>query len=114
MNRSASSLAEVPSHVPVDLVRNIDLSGASHPGGPYEMLAELHDGPRVFYNRSYGDRAISAAGLWVLTRAEDIRLALQQPEIFSSAGTVQFSQMIGENWRLIPLELDPPEHSQFR
>jgi cytochrome P450 len=50
----------------------------------------------------------------VLTRAEDIRAALQQPNVFSSHNTVGFSAMVGETWDLIPLELDPPEHSQFR
>jgi cytochrome P450 len=50
----------------------------------------------------------------VLTRAEDIRTALQQPEVFSSRNTTNFSAMVGEAWDLIPLELDPPAHSQFR
>jgi cytochrome P450 len=54
------------------------------------------------------------SGSWVISRAEDIRSVLQQPELFSSHGIAGFSRMVGEAWPLIPLELDPPEHSKYR
>ena len=55
-----------------------------------------------------------APGSWMLSRAEDIRNVLQQPELFSSKGIAGFSRLVGESWDLIPLELDPPEHAKFR
>jgi cytochrome P450 len=55
-----------------------------------------------------------APGSWMLSRAEDVRHVLQQPELFSSKGIAGFSRMVGESWDLIPLELDPPEHAKFR
>jgi len=100
------------SHVPPGLIRDIDLRGYEAQD-PYERLAALRSEGRVFFNLTYGPMS-EEAGIWVLTRAEDIRTALQQPEIFSSQNTVGFSRMIGETWSLIPLELDPPTHSQFR
>jgi cytochrome P450 len=52
-------------------------------------------------------------GFWVLTKADDIRAALQAPEIFSSAATGIPAQPDRKE-RLYPLELDPPEHRPHR
>lgn len=101
----------VPAHVPGELVKNIDVF--RHGGAdPYRSLAALHQGPRVFYNLH--SVPTLGAGTWVLTRAEDIRVALQQPEIFSSRSAFSVSALIGETWKLIPFELDPPLHTAFR
>lgn len=57
---------------------------------------------------------------WVLTRYEDIRDAFQQHDLFSSRSVTAYYEppeiagfrgMVG---RLIPEELDPPEHTAFR
>jgi cytochrome P450 len=50
----------------------------------------------------------------VLTRAEDVRAVLQDSEAFSSRGITGFFRLLGKDWNLIPLELDPPEHGQYR
>ena len=104
--------AVVPDHVPPELVRFWDFrTGLT--ATPHAQVAQLHDGPRVFYSPvSHQDRSEKAAGTWVLTKAEDIRQMLQQPQIFSSAQPR--SHAMGETWRLVPLEIDPPEHGLFR
>lgn len=106
------TFAGVPDHVPPELVREVDLlSPGSGDACPYSRMAALSHGPRALYTPP-DFRA--PQGAWLLTRAEDIRSVLQQPEVFSSQGIAGFSAIIGESWPLIPLELDPPEHSKFR
>jgi len=106
---------ERPAHVPPDLARNVDIFGADRPGAdPFETLAGLQRGPRVFFNLNKSPVMAYMGGYWMLTRAEDMRAALQQPGMFSSADTGGFSRLIGEAWKLIPLELDPPEHTKWR
>jgi cytochrome P450 len=45
-----------------------------------------------------------------ISRYEDVLWALRHPHIFSSAGAVE----IGNDRPLIPLQIDPPEHAQYR
>jgi len=102
----------VPEHVPPELVAEVDLTGYNNPDVcPYSTFAKMHDGPRTLFSPP---NMMIPQGNWVLTRAEDIRSVLQQPEIFSSKNIAGFSRMVGEDWDLIPLELDPPEHAKFR
>ena len=98
--------ARVPDHVPASLVREFD--HVSGPAVERDAFAVYRNAPRdrVFYsplNRGY----------WVLTKTEDIRAALQAPEIFSSAATGIPAQPPRKE-RLYPLELDPPEHRPYR
>ena len=50
-------------------------------------------------------------GTHVISRYEDVKFALQHPEIFSS----EISAVdIGQTRPLIPLQIDPPEHAKYR
>ena len=60
---------------------------------------------RAFWSPNYG-------GYWVLTEAADIREAFQHPEWFSSR--ITGIPPTPRPRRLLPLELDPPEHGRFR
>jgi cytochrome P450 len=53
-----------------------------------------------------------AQGFWVLTRAEAIRDAYQNPKVFSSSAMVAFEPDPPYLW--IPEQLDPPEHTRWR
>jgi cytochrome P450 len=109
---SLDTKLKVPDHVPPELVHVFDFRTDLGPC-PHARVAELHKGPRVFYSPvSHQDRGASAAGAWVLTKAEDIRTMLQRTDLFSSAEPR--SHAMGESWKLIPLEVDPPEHALFR
>ncbi len=102
----------VPDHVPAELIRFLDFRTGLGPC-PHAQIAEFHKGPSVFFSPlSHQDRGGDGKGAWVLTRAEDIRKMLQQTDLFSSAEPRSYA--MGESWKLIPLEVDPPEHSQFR
>ncbi len=107
--------APVPDHVPPDLVR--DFSYFTGPGmcpmrggDPQGALADLHDGPPVFYapNNTY-----DGYGTWVFVRAEDQRRVLQDAETFSSHRRI-FEKALGYDLPTIPLEIDPPEHGAYR
>ena len=100
-----------PSHVPPDLVIACDFySDPLFKTDPYAAIAWQASGPPIFYTPTH----YTLPGCWVLTRAEDIRDLLQQPELFSSRGGVNFAALIDEPWELIPVELDPPKHGVFR
>lgn len=104
--------SRVPAHVPADRVMPFDLlriSGAKE--CPFKVMNSIRGRGDVFYTPSHFSNAV---GAWVLTRAEDIRYVLQKPELFSSKGVSGFSRLLGETWDMIPLELDPPEHTKFR
>ena len=109
---TASSTAEhdhssIPEHVPRELVREFDFRTGLG-SYPHTAVAALHSGPRVFFSPVHHN-AIPGPGTWVLTRAADIRAALQDAATFSSAVRRSNSAL-----SLIPLELDPPEHPKFR
>nr|WP_152718197.1 cytochrome P450 [Microvirga tunisiensis] len=79
-------------------------------GDPHAAVACAHAGPPIFYS-PYNTR--DGRGTWVFTRARDQRRVLQDAETFSSHRSI-FASALGENWPMIPLELDPPAHGIFR
>ncbi|WP_174290959.1 cytochrome P450 [Sphingomonas bacterium] len=104
-------LAPVPAHVPPEMVKPFDFAAA--PGMekcPFATVHRLHDEQRIFWNPA----DLRFGGTWVPTRAEDIRFVLNRPDLFSNKGEAGFSALMGEQWDLIPLELDPPQHGKFR
>jgi cytochrome P450 len=102
-----SSQPGIPDHVPPELVRAFDFR-TDLGSYPHSTVSELHSGPRIFFSPIHHN-AIPGPGTWVPTRAEDIRAVLQDAATFSSAVSRSNSSL-----RLIPLEMDPPEHSKFR
>jgi cytochrome P450 len=88
------------------LVRDVDhVFGADFRADPFAAFRALRD-QRVLWSPNHG-------GYWILTRAEDIRSALQQPELFSSSAT-GIPAHVSRKEKLAPLELDPPEHTAYR
>lgn len=110
MSQAAAQGANIPAHVPPELVSDFTIA-APGDGCPYARVAALANGPRAIFTPP---DMMRAEGGWILTRADDIREVFQKPEIFSSAGIAGFSRIVGEDWPLIPLELDPPQHPKFR
>ena len=113
-----SVLPDGPAHVPATLVRNYDMityTMLGEHGDIYDFYHSLSEGPRALYNATPCLPILGHdGGMWILTRAEDIRTALQNPQIFSAAG-LPLGAAIGEpDMTLIPIELDPPAHGKFR
>lgn len=107
---SAVPTGEIPAHVPAHLVRNFEFQTTpGHDEDPFKAYAFLHEGPDIFFAP-----AGRSGPAWIVTRAELMREILQNPETFSSKHIAGFSRFFGESWDLIPLEKDPPIHSQYR
>ncbi|MEI8703074.1 cytochrome P450 [Mesorhizobium sp. ISC15] len=105
----------VPDHVPPEMVGDFSLftSPGMSPtpnGDPHAAVACVHAGPSIFYS-PWNTR--TGLGTWVITRAADQRRVLQETEVFSSHRSI-FASALGEDWPMIPLELDPPSHGVFR
>lgn len=104
--------AHIPSHVPANMVRDVDIFGQKTGDDPYVSAAKASRLGKIFFN--VGDKSLENSGVWVVSDLGLMRRALKLPELFSSNGTTNFSRMVGEDWDLIPIELDPPRHSHFR
>ncbi|MEH6386355.1 MULTISPECIES: cytochrome P450 [Pseudomonas] len=103
----------IPSNVPAHLVQDFDLWAALTAQGEnaYAWAAKLHESmPPIFWVPSLG----FLPGTWIPRRSKDLRRILQDPETFSSAGLTPYPMLLGESWRLAPLEVDPPVHAKYR
>jgi len=106
----------VPDHVPPEKVSDFNLysSPDMQPtpfGDPFAAISRLHeDGRPVFYSP---ETTRDGDGAWIVLKAEDQRNVLQNSDAFSSYRKI-FSSAIGEDWPVIPLEIDPPEHRKYR
>jgi cytochrome P450 len=71
---------------------------------PFVAFDRVRDLP-IFWTSAWG-------GYWVLTRYHDIRAVLEDSDTFSSIQT----SIPAAGWprRLIPTELDPPDHAPYR
>lgn len=78
---------------------------------PHEtIIPEIHAGPAVFYSDNV---TLNQPG-WVVRRAEDLRKIYADTENYHKRGNTGFAKMIGEDWDIIPTELDPPIHTAYR
>ncbi len=99
-------MSAIPDHVPSELVHpfdfRLDPRIASDPWSFFASAAEL---PEVFWSPDLG-------GHWVLARAARIEEAFMRPDLFS-AKSVSVPR-IDSPYRLIPNNLDPPEHRAYQ
>jgi cytochrome P450 len=78
---------------------------------PYEtIIPAIHEGPAVFY----ADNVTLNRPGWVVRRSEDLRRIFSDGENYHKRGNTGFARMIGEDWDIIPTELDPPVHTAYR
>lgn len=103
-----------PAHVPEDVIYRFDY--VNSPGmniDPYLTLHTLHaEAPPVFWNPL--NTRHNGLGTWDVIKAAYQREVLGDQETFSSRNCAGFAGMIGEEWLLTPLEIDPPEHGFYR
>lgn len=72
----------------------------------YDEYAELRQKCPVAHSSTYG-------GHWLLTRYEDIHNVCVNHETFSSE-SVNIPPTLGQEGMMIPLEIDPPDHTKYR
>lgn len=106
-----------PAHVPPDLV--YDFAFQNLPGMETDVVraavGAMRGLPDIFYTiGDPGPRINYDEGFWVVSRSELMREIFQDPATFTSRNISNFAGMFGEAWRMLPLEVDPPEHGLWR
>lgn len=103
--------AEIPAHVPPELVREIGLTtGPEFLAAPHDYMAKLHQThPPIFYSVNP-----LVGNAWVTIKHEDAFFALRHPEYFTTAGATPFPRDPNNYFHFIPLEIDPPHHRKYR
>jgi len=102
---------ELPAHVPAELVQ--DFGFDTYPGltsNPPVAIDTLRDERPIVY----APRGRRGEGTWVFKTYDLLVEAFQKPEIFSSDRYSGFSALLGEDWPMLPLEVDPPAHRGYR
>jgi cytochrome P450 len=107
---AASALATRPTHVPAERVFDIDVYNIPIVGSDYQRTVKqlMNDPavPEVFWSPHNG-------GHWVVTRAHLIQQILNDTGHFSSRNVVVPKDAY-DSPPLMPLQVDPPDHSKYR
>ena len=108
---STSDACAVPSHVPLAHVLNMSLSEyVAQLDDPYNAAARLFDGPGVLWS----PRGFRGMPGWIVISNALIEEIFLDPITFKSGGMSGISEMLGVDWQLNPLEIDPPLHLRSR
>lgn len=114
MSDTISATADIPAHVPAELVREDYpfIMGAQTSQNPFStFVPALHQGPDLIYSTNFYPGFQPA---WVPRRFETLQALYLDTEHFSSAGFSPFPLVIGESWSVLPVEIDPPAHTKYR
>lgn len=103
----------IPAHVPPELAMEFPLTTRtiSYENPFSETIPRIHSGPDIFYATNV---ALGQPGAWMLRRQADLKRVYENTVDFIKRGNTGFSAMIGEDWDIVPSELDPPKHTAFR
>lgn len=89
-----------------DVQFDFDIHSPEIADNVYDIYAEMRSACPVAHSSHYG-------GHWVVTRYADIHEILRNPKVFSSE-SVNVPGTIGQEGPMIPIEIDPPDHSVYR
>ncbi len=97
-----------PAHVPENLAFEFDMyvlpeAFSSDPHAYWKAVQDSY--PPIFWTPAYG-------GHWVAVRGEDIKYIQSTADKFSNTGSFIPREKMPKN--LIPVQLDPPQHTPFR
>jgi cytochrome P450 len=111
---ASAALKTLPPHVPTDKVVTLPLfSRTVVKECPQEtLIPEMHRtlGPITYVTNIFpGDQPG-----WLLTGYEDVMAMLRNADDFTKNGMGKWAQGIGEDWLVVPTEVDPPIHSGYR
>lgn len=113
MNMSENIVEPIPDHVPAELVENdFPFMGQMTEQNPFEEMAQKAcKGPDVAY---VPGMVPGGGNCWILRRQDDLAEVFTDTEHFSNQGFSGLPAMIGESWKLVPAEQDPPTHTYYR
>jgi cytochrome P450 len=105
------SVSQTPAHVPEKLIWNHRLNEfAAELDDPFIAAGRLHEGPGIIWAK---EASLGKPG-WVITQYELISEVFRDYEHFSSARDDNTGDVLGDMVRMIPVEVDPPEHHLYR
>jgi cytochrome P450 len=100
----------VPEHVPDELVYPFEqVYAKGFDQDPWAVFRQVRDeAPPLFFSPI----SMRGRGMWYVTRLEDVRTVFQDYKRF----TTSFDYASGGDMarRMLPLELDPPDHNRYR
>ncbi|MFA7602586.1 MAG: cytochrome P450 [Novosphingobium sp.] len=106
-----TNISFAPAHVPAELAWDGSLSEYnSQLDDPFLAASRLLDGPPLFWARD----AVHGRPGWVIARHALLREAFIDWEHFSSEGGMDLTAMLGVDWKLNPVNVDPPMHTAYR
>jgi cytochrome P450 len=106
-----SKMHDIPAHVPEHLIQDISFhSAAGMETDPALVIDSLRDDRPIVY----GLGARRGKDAWLFKDYDVLAEAHRSPHLFSSNHFSGFSHLLGEDWLLIPPEVDPPMHGHFR
>jgi len=111
MSSQTAESTRIPDHVPPELVWDKSFDAFTAEGDdPFLAISRLHDLPPIIWatDASYGRPG------WVLTRYGLISEVFMDHEHFSAERKGMIADLVGENVRLNPIEIDPPAHYGYR
>lgn len=103
----------IPDHVPGNRVHPFPFPyGMTVAGDPFKTMMEVtRNAPEVFFAEDVGPGGMPA---WLLRRAKDLRAVYLDTEHFTTEDFAPFAKILGANWNLLPVEVDPPRHALYR
>lgn len=104
-------IASVPDHVPPELVWHGSFDQFTAQGDdPFLAVCRMHDLPPLVWatDASYGRPG------WIATRHDVISEVFLDHTHFSAERPGMIADLLGENVRLNPIEIDPPDHHGYR
>jgi cytochrome P450 len=97
----ATPIEDVPAHLIVDY----DVHDPALAANVHERLDEIREKCPLAYSPSHG-------GYWIITRYEDVHDIARNFDVFSNYPVAIPAE--GRPGKYIPLEVDPPEHTEWR
>ena len=111
MSELASTPAPVPAHIPPELYWDHSLAEFNNQlDDPFIAASRLLEGPPLFWAREAGH---GRSG-WVIARHALLQEAFMDWQHFSSEGGMDLTLMMGVDWNLNPVNIDPPKHTGYR
>jgi cytochrome P450 len=108
---AVAELNRVPDHVPPELVWDNSFDRFTAEGDdPFLATSRMHELPPIVWapDASYGRPG------WIATRYDVISEIFIDHEHFTAERKGMIADLVGENVRLNPIEIDPPAHHGYR
>jgi cytochrome P450 len=99
-------MTELKNSESADLQTDFDIHDPAAADGVFDTYAELRSTCPVAHSSKYG-------GHWVVTSYDDIHDIVRNPGTFSSR-SINIPDSIGQDGEMIPIQIDPPDHTTYR